>query len=215
VHRRFFVFLILPSAVSACVFLTGCASTSSPPLTTLLKNPAVVTVPTSIPAPPTTMYAGPPTLAPNESLPIPEALPAEGVVEPEVIIGELIIPSLMLRQTIYRGVSMPTLDKGVGYWPGTALPGHVGNVVIAGHRVSSLKPFRYLDLLKPGDEIRVTTSEGTFIYTVRQTTIVESSDTWIIDQDAAVTLTLFTCHPVGSTKQRLVVFADYARQELL
>ena len=82
------------------------------------------------------MYAGPPTLAPNELLPTPEALPAEGVVEPEVIIGELIIPSLMLRQTIYRGVSMPTLDKGVGYWPGTALPGHVGNVVIAGHRVS-------------------------------------------------------------------------------
>ncbi|MTB10862.1 MAG: sortase, partial [Actinobacteria bacterium] len=76
-------------------------------------------------------------------------------------------------------------------------------------------PFRYLDLLKPGDEIRVTTSEGTFIYTIRQTTIVESSDTWIIDQDTAVTLTLFTCHPVGSTKQRLVVFADYARQELL
>lgn len=214
-HRRFFAFFVLPSAVSACVFLTGCASTSSPPLTTLVKNPAVVAVPTSVPAPPTTLYAGPPTLAPNELLPIPEALPAEGVVEPEDIIGELIIPSLMLRQTIYRGVSMPTLDKGVGYWPGTALPGHVGNVVLGGHRVSNLKPFRYLDLLKPGDEIQATTSEGTFIYTVRQTVIVEPSDIWIIDQTAAVTLTLFACHPVGSTKQRLVVFADYARQELL
>ena len=214
-HRRFFAFLILPSAVSACVFLTGCASTSSPPLTTLVKNPDVVAIPTSVPAPPTTLYAGPPTLAPNELLPIPEALPAEGVVEPEVIIGELIIPSLMLRQTIYSGVSTPTLDKGVGYWPGTALPGHVGNVVLAGHRVSNFKPFRYLDLLKTGDEIQLTTSEGKFIYTIRQTTIVEPSDTWIIDQDAAVTLTLFTCHPVGSTKQRLVVFADYARQELL
>lgn len=213
--RRFFAFLILPSAVSASVFLTGCASTSSPPLTTLLKNPAVVAVSTSIPAPTSTLYVGPPTLAPNELLPIPEALLAEGEVEPEVIIGELIIPSLMLRQTIYRGVSMPTLDKGVGYWPGTALPGHVGNVVLAGHRVSNHKPFRYLDLLKPGDEIQVTTSEGTFIYIVRQTTIVEPSDAWIIDQTTAVTLTLFTCHPVGSTKQRLVVFADYARQETL
>ena len=214
-HRRFFAFLILPSVLSACVFLTGCTSTSSPPLTTLVKNPAVVAAPTSIPAPPTTLYTGPPTLAPNESLPTPEVLPAEGVVEPEVIIGELTIPSLMLRQTIYRGVSMPTLDKGVGYWPGTALPGRVGNVVLAGHRVSNFKPFRYLDLLTTGDEIQLTTSEGTFIYTVRQTTIVEPSDTWIIDQDTAVTLTLFTCHPVGSTKQRLVVFADYARQELL
>ena len=214
-HRRFFAFLSLPSVLSACVFLTGCASTSSPPLTPLLKNPAIVTVPTSIPAPPTTLYTGPPTLAPNESLPVPEALPAEGVVEPEVIIGELTIPSLMLRQTIYRGVSTPTLDKGVGYWPGAALPGHVGNVVLAGHRVSNFKPFRYLDLLKTGDEIRVTTSEGTFIYTVRQTTIVEPSDTWIVEQDTAARLTLFTCHPVGSTKQRLVVFADYARQEFL
>ena len=134
------------------------------------------------------MYAGPPTLAPNEALPIPEALRAEGVVEPEVIIGELIIPSLMLRQTIYSGVSTPTLDKGVGYWPGTALPGHVGNVVLAGHRVSNFKPFRYLDLLKTGDEIQLTTSEGKFIYTIRQTKIVEPSDTWIIDQDTACSL---------------------------
>jgi sortase A len=215
VQRRFFAFLSLPSVVSTFVLLTGCASTSSPPLTTLEKKPAAIAISTTIPAPSTTVYAGPPTLAPNESLPTPEALPAEGVVEPEVIIGELIIPSLMLRQTIYRGVSMPTLDKGVGYWPGTALPGHVGNVVLGGHRVSNLKPFRYLDLLKPGDEIQATTSEGTFIYTVRQTVIVEPSDIWIIDQTTAVTLTLFACHPVGSTKQRLVVFADYARQELL
>lgn len=163
----------------------------------------------------TTIYTGPPTLAPNESLPIPERPPNEDLIEPEVIIGELTIPTLMLFETIYRGVSISTLDRGVGYWPGTALPGHVGNVVLAGHRVSKSKPFRYLELLQPKQEIYLTTPEGTFVYTVNRTEIVEPSAMWIIAQDVSATFTLFACHPVGSTKQRIVVFADYARQELL
>lgn len=214
-YRRPFAFLSLTGLVSAFLFLTGCASTSTSPVTTLEKNPTGVTVPTSIPAPPTTIYAGPPTLAPNELLPVPEAQLAKGLIEPEIVIGELTIPSLMLRQTIYRGVSMPTLDKGVGYWPGTALPGHVGNVVLAGHRVSKRKPFRHLDLLEPGQEIYLTTDEGTFVYKVNRTEIVDASATWIIAQDNAATLTLFACHPVGSTRQRIVILADYARKELL
>ena len=204
-------FLISTALVSGCSSSnndsTEAISTSLAPTTTV----AVTTTSTSTTT--TTVYSGPPTLAPGESVPVPEGLPPDDFVEPEVIIGELVIPALLLSQTIYKGVTLPTLDKGVGYWPGTAMPGHVGNVVLGGHRVSKKKPFRNIDVLVPGDEIYLTTSEGTFVYAVTGTQIVEPTETWSIDQGETATLTLFACHPPHSTKQRIVVFADYLRKE--
>ena len=204
-------FVISTAIISGCgsndETSTESTSTSLAPTTTV----AVTTTSTSTTT--TTIYAGPPTLAPGESLPVPEAIPPEDFVEPEVIIGELVIPALLLTQTIYRGVTLPTLDKGVGYWPGTAMPGHVGNVVLGGHRVSKQKPFRNIDLLVPGDEIYLTTDEGTFVYAVTGTQIIEPTDTWIINQSESATLTLFACHPPHSTKQRIAVYADYLRKE--
>jgi sortase A len=204
-------FLISTALVSGCSSSnndsTEAISTSLAPTTTV----AVTTTSTSTTT--TTVYSGPPTLAPGESVPVPEGLPPDDFVEPEVIIGELVIPALLLSQTIYKGVTLPTLDKGVGSWPGTAMPGQVGNVVLGGHRVSKKKPFRNIDVLVPGDEIYLTTAEGTFVYAVTGTQIVEPTETWIIDQGETATLTLFACHPPHSTKQRIVVFADYLRKE--
>ena len=202
--------LISTAVVSGCGSdsenSTEATSTSLAPSTTVA---AVTTTSTSTTT--TTIYGGPPTLAPGESVPVPEGLPPDDFVEPEVIIGELVIPALLLTQTMYKGVSLPTLDKG--YWPGTAMPGHVGNVVLGGHRVSKKKPFRNIDLLVPGDEVYLTTAEGTFVYAVTGTQIVEPTETWIINQGETATLTLFACHPPHSTKQRIVVFADYLRKE--
>jgi sortase A len=91
------------------------------------------------------------------------------------------------------------------------MPGQVGNVVLGGHRVSKKKPFRHLDKLQPGDEIFLSSEDGDFVYTVRETFIVQPSDVWIIDQTNEATLTLFACHPPGSTRERIVVVADYSR----
>ena len=206
-------FLITTTIVSGCSSndetSTESTSTSLAPSTTVAETTTTSTTTTT-----TTIYAGPPTLAPGESLPVPEAIPPEDFVEPEVIIGQLVIPSLLQSQTIYKGATLPTFDKGVGYWPGTAMPGHVGNVVLGGHRVSKTKPFRNIDLLVPGHEIYLTTDEGTFVYAVSGTQIVEPTDTWILNQGETATLTLFACHPLHSTKQRIVVFADYLRKEV-
>ena len=198
------------------VALSGCGSSDENATelsSTSLATSSTLPTTTSTSTTTTTVYAGPPTLAPGESLPVPEAIPPEDFVEPEVIIGELVIPALLLTQTMYRGVTLPTLDKGVGYWPGTAMPGHVGNVVLGGHRVSKQKPFRNIDLLVPGDEIYLTTNEGTFVYAVTGTQIIEPTDTWIINQSESAKLTLFACHPPHSTKQRIAVYADYLRKE--
>lgn len=142
---------------------------------------------------------------------MPENVPPENTVEPEVVIGAIVIPKIAVLQTIYRGVTIPTLDKGVGWWPGTAMPGNVGNVVLGGHRVSKKKPFRNLDQLQPGDEIYLSTEQGDYVYLVDRTLIVSPSDVWIIDQTNEATLTLFACHPPGSTRERIVVVAKYSR----
>ncbi len=113
---------------------------------------------------------------------------------------------------MYEGIRLSTLDLGPGHWPGSALPGQQGNVVVAGHRVSKHRVFRRIDELVPGDEIRFTSDSGTFTYIVTGAQVVQPSEIWIIDQTPAFTATLFACHPPGSTAERYVVFAKLAEQ---
>lgn len=218
VRNRLVPSLLIAAVLSPALLFTSCGSSdnSAATITTTSVVPSSTVAPTTTTTSTTTttIYAGPPTLAPGASLPVPAPLPPENQIEPEVVIGDLVIPALLLTQPIYVGMSLPTLDKGVGYWPGTAMPGHVGNVVLGGHRVSKKKPFRNIDRLIPGDEIYVTTTEGTFVYAVQRTEIVLPTDTWIIDQTDEATMTLFACHPPNSTRERIVVFADFLRKEV-
>jgi sortase A len=70
--------------------------------------------------------------------------------------------------------------------------------------------FRNLDQLVPGDEIIFDGVDGRWVYHVTGVEIVDPSATWIVDQTTAVTATLFACHPPGSTRERIVVFAELA-----
>jgi sortase A len=81
-------------------------------------------------------------------------------------------------------------------------------VVVGGHRTSKHKVFRKVDQLVAGDEIIYETSYGTFTYLVNRIEVVDPSAIWIIDPTETGTTTLFACHPPGSTRQRIVVFAD-------
>jgi sortase A len=85
------------------------------------------------------------------------------------------------------------------------MPGQIGNVVIAGHRVSHDHPFRHLDQLAAGDDVFLTTDAGRFDYKVVSSEVVTPDAMWIVDQTPARTATLFACTPPGSTKFRLVV----------
>ena len=205
---------IVPLVVLTPALFVGCSSNEqSVSSTTSLVPDTSTTMPTTTTSTTTTtVYTGPPTLAPGQSLPQPENIPPEDTVEPELIVGAIAIPRIDVLQFVYRGVTLPTLDKGVGWWPGTAMPGQVGNVVLGGHRVSKKKPFRNLDQLQPGDEIFLSSDDGEFVYVVERTFIVSPSDVWIIDQTNEATLTLFACHPPGSTRERIVVVANYSRR---
>jgi sortase A len=176
-------------------------TTTEAPTTTVAATTVVeTTIPTT-----TTTIAPPPETAPA-TLPVPVVAPADTRgQEPVVELGSIEIPKIGLAASMFEGIRLTTLDRGPGHWPGTAMPGSAGNVVVAGHRTSHSKPFRHLEQLVPGDEVVFTTAEGRFVYNVTSTEIVYPDAVHIVDQTADRTATLFACHPVGSTKQRIVV----------
>jgi sortase A len=124
---------------------------------------------------------------------------------PIVKIGEIRIPKIGLVHPIYEGVTLTVVDRGPGHWPGSAVPGQLGNSVFAGHRVTHSHPFRNVDKLVPGDEIIFVMPNGKFTYKMTKQEIVKPTDTWIVNPTQDATLTLFACHPPGSAAKRIVI----------
>src|SRR5437016_5832620 len=78
-------------------------------------------------------------------------------IENNVLVGRLAIPRLRLSTIVREGVGAGTLGLAVGHIPGTALPGHNGNVGVAGHRDTL---FRGLGGIHSNDLIQLETLEG-------------------------------------------------------
>jgi sortase A len=133
----------------------------------------------------------------------PEAEPAENTE-----FARLLVPTLGLDAVVFEGVTGDALAQGPGHMPGTPLPGQPGNSVISGHRTTHGRPFFDFDLLRPGDRIEVETSIGKHVYEVRETLIVAPTDVWVTDDKAGGWLTLTTCNPTFSAKERLVISAE-------
>ena len=122
-------------------------------------------------------------------------------------LGSISIPRLNVTSPIYSGATNAVYDRGVGHFPGTALPGQWGNVVLGGHRTVNPRPFYDIQKLVKGDQILVTRAGRTYEYVVSKTMIVKPTSVWILNQSAERSLTIFTCHPRGSARQRYVVMA--------
>jgi sortase A len=129
---------------------------------------------------------------------------------PIVKIGEIRIPKIGLVHPVYEGVTLTVVDKGPGHWPGSAVPGQLGNATFAGHRVTHSHPFRNVDKLVAGDEIIFVMPNGTFTYKMTKQEIVKPTDTWIVNPTQDATLTLFACHPPGSAAKRIVIRAVFS-----
>ena len=125
--------------------------------------------------------------------------------------GRIIIPRIGLNHLTYEGIDLSVIDYGPSHWPGTAMPGQVGNTVFPGHRVTHSHPFLDIDLIQIGDEVTFTNSTGTYTYKVTQTLIVDDEDVWIADPTDTPTMTIFGCHPKHSAKQRYVVKGDLVK----
>lgn len=146
-------------------------------------------------------------VAPKPAERAPVAVPKDPYApEPIRQIGNIYIPKIGLDQNLMQGITLRNIDKGPSHWPGTAMPGENGNLVVAGHRTTNTKPFRRIDELRPGDQVFFTVDDVTTAYHVTGSQIVTPDAMWITDQTATATATLFACHPPGSAKQRYVVF---------
>ena len=120
------------------------------------------------------------------------------------------IPKIGVDKTVVQGVGLADLRKAPGHYPETPLPGEQGNAAIAGHRTTYGAPFNRLDELAAGDEILVTTLKGSFTYTVTGTKVVKPSQVEVLNATPTPTLTLTTCNPKYSAKERLIVSASLA-----
>lgn len=117
---------------------------------------------------------------------------------------------------LVEGTSATELAQGLGHYVGTAGPGEVGNFAIAGHRTTYGKPLAQIDSLRRGDEVIVETAEGESVYAVTTHEIVRPWESDVIaavpgDPGAKPTkamLTLTSCHPRFSAKQRWIVHAE-------
>jgi LPXTG-site transpeptidase (sortase) family protein len=109
---------------------------------------------------------------------------------------------------VVEGVELRNLKNGAGHMPHTPLPGMPGNSVISGHRTTYGAPFHEIGDLVPGDVIEVDTAIGTHTYEVREIIIVQPTELWVTEPREGSWLTLTTCHPKFSARQRLIVFAE-------
>jgi sortase A len=168
--------------------------------------------PVTAPAPETKILtATPPHLDPTRPppgpvLPAPIPIPADSYApEPIVQLGTIEIPAIGVKQRLYQGVTLHNIDRGPSHWTGSALPGEMGNTVIAGHRSTVTEPFRRIDRLVAGDAVIFTVNGTRWTYRVTDHLVVRPEDSWIADQTTAFTGTLYACHPIGSTAERYVV----------
>lgn len=126
----------------------------------------------------------------------------------EEVLGILRLPTLKEELPIIRGVSEDDLEKGVGYYEGTALPDQKDQIVLSGHRDTV---FKRLGELQIGDELVVEMTYGEFTYVIEETFIVEADDRTVIRSSAPVEkLTLTTCYPfrfIGNAPQRYIINA--------
>ncbi len=136
-------------------------------------------------------------------------------VPPGKALAVLDIPKIQLdNKVIVEGVGRDDLRKGPGHVPSTVLPGQPGTFGVSGHRTTYGAPFYRLNELGKGDTITVVTREAIYTYTVTRTAIVRPTDTQVLDNvigpdnKPKSTITLTTCHPRYSARQRLIVFGD-------
>lgn len=210
--RLFAAILLLASCATGspatvAVASAGSTTTVAPPMSTPTTTPVVSTTTTlvsttTVPEPSTTAATVAPTLPSQPPDSIADAGPT--IIDEGPGIGRIEIPRLGVDQRLQDGWDLPILDNGPGLMPGSPRPGEIGNMVVAGHRTSKTRPFRYIDTLELGDEVIFTFGGARYIYTVTEHLIVNPDAIWITDPTATATATMFACHPPGSTAQRWV-----------
>jgi sortase A len=135
-------------------------------------------------------------------------------IRPGTAIARLYIPVMKLHWVVVEGVDVGDIRFAPGHYPGTAMPGQIGNFSIAGHRVPPL--FWNLQEVRPGDQVVVQTQAYWYVYRVTANEIVTPHSIEVVAPTpdrigvapTAAMLTLTTCNPKWDDYQRMVVHAE-------
>ncbi|MEO6943424.1 MAG: class E sortase [Lacisediminihabitans sp.] len=122
-------------------------------------------------------------------------------------------------RSIAEGVStVRVLNKnGIGHYPGTQMPGQVGNFAVAAHRTTYGAPFNSIATLRVGDRIYVQTEKGYYTYVYRNTEYVYPNGVGVknpVPQSKTVAttdrlLTMTSCNPKLSAAERIVAYSVF------
>jgi sortase A len=138
------------------------------------------------------------------SLPVPTPGPEQAI--------RIQIPALGVDAPIVQGDGWDQLKKGVAQHIGTPNPGSNGNLILSAHNDVFGEIFRDLDKLKTGDQVILFTDQRTFTYIVRQSQIVEPTQTEVMSQTKEAVVTLISCYPYMVDNQRIVITANLQKQ---
>ena len=120
---------------------------------------------------------------------------------------------------VIEGSSRAVLKKGIGHYPGTAMPGQVGNFAVSGHRTTYGRPFHNIDLLRTGDVIVVETKTNFYVYAVDRHVLVRPWQVEVIapvpqhpgEKPTKSVMTMTSCHPKYRAIQRYVTFSHLVK----
>ncbi len=129
---------------------------------------------------------------------------------PPPIENRIVIPSIGINEEIIESTNIGAIKDG-GTWrrPNSATPIEESNTVIVGHRFygNNVSTFYHLDKVAVGQLLAVYWEGKEYLYEVTETKIVDPS---AVDIEAPTTekqLTIYTCTPIWSAKNRLAVIA--------
>jgi len=129
-------------------------------------------------------------------------------------IGILKIPKIALKTPVTEGAKPENIQFAVGHLSSSSSTNELGkkneNFAIAGHRSYTYgKFFNRLNELVKGDQVILYTQNSVYTYKVFDKKIVSPSSVDVINPISGKSvLTLITCHPEYSDKQRLIVFCE-------
>jgi len=124
------------------------------------------------------------------------------------------------HRTIAEGIKTNVLNSprtGIGHYPGTQMPGEVGNFAIASHRSANGGGMHLINEFQLGDPIYVQTADGYFTYRFRDLQYVPPTAATVLASvpgrpdlapvDRIITLT--SCNPLLSTAERIVAYGVF------
>ena len=165
--------------------------------------------------------SGPGAAAPaNAAPPDPAAVPVGDAPAHGKAIGVIYIPRFGAdySRPIIEGTSSDVIDTlGLGRYAGTAMPGAVGNFVMAGHRQTHGAVLDNIHTLVPGDKIYVQTADGFYTYVFRNQEIVLPDRTDVILPVPAHPgatpeqrlLTMTSCNPLFGSEERIIAYSAF------